>query len=112
MSQAWDTPKKPNQCICSAPGLGHSKRTKAVYMQCTRPGTFKKNQTSVFAVHQAWDIQKEPKQCICSAPGLGHSKRTKPVYLWCTRPGKLEMDPGEKPTWRIRLENYECIKGI
>src|SRR5882762_6479375 len=60
----------------------------------------------------AWDIQKEPNQCICSAPGLGHSKRTEPVYLQCTRPGKLEMDPGEKPTWRIRLENYECIKGI
>src|SRR5882762_9280948 len=41
---AWDIQKEPNWCICSAPGLGHSKRTKPAYSQCTRPGTFKKNQ--------------------------------------------------------------------
>src|SRR6267378_1049794 len=56
--------------------LGHLKRTKPVYLQCTRPGTFKKNQTGVSAVHQAWDIQKEPNQCTCGVPGLENLKWT------------------------------------
>src|SRR5882762_646023 len=110
--QPWDIQKEPNRCIHSLPALGHSKRTELVYLQFTSPGTFEKHRTGVFAVYQAWDIQKEPNWCIRSVPGLGHSKRTELVYSQCTRPGKLEKNPGEKPTWRIRLENYECIKGI
>src|SRR6267378_1533860 len=51
----WDIRNEPNRCICSAPGLGHSKQTKPVYLQCTRPGTFKKNQTGVPVVYQAWE---------------------------------------------------------
>src|SRR5882757_1712180 len=38
--QPWDIQKEPNRCIRSLPALGHSKRTKPVYSQCTRPGTF------------------------------------------------------------------------
>src|SRR5882762_4359533 len=53
----WDIRNEPNQCIRSAPGLGNSKQTELVYLQCTRPGTFKMNRTGVFAVHQAWDIR-------------------------------------------------------
>src|SRR5882762_483340 len=121
MSQAWYTANTLVRFFLNVPGLVHHRYTSLVLFECPRPSTLQIHQFGSFQVSRAsppWVHQLGSFGVFQGVPlpvegkPLGHSKRTKLVYLWCTMPGKLEMDPGEKPTQRIRLENYECIKGI